>query len=110
MLLKSCSGIWLVGVSERPIQAVRIGDEEDAKEDAAAVDEGRMSVESLNACNTRRLCACGECWRRRVVCSGYAFFFHARAHARHSRAEYRVLVNVQVGMVRHRGRWVGMYR
>jgi len=55
--LESCSGIWLVGVSERPIQTIRIRNEEDAEEDAAAVDEGRVRVESFDACDTRRLCA-----------------------------------------------------
>jgi hypothetical protein len=57
MLLESRSGIWLVGVSERPIQAIRIRNEEDAEEDAAAVDEGRVRVEGFDACDTRRLCA-----------------------------------------------------
>lgn len=54
--MESRSGIWLVGVSERPIQTIRIRNEEDAEEDAAAVDEGRVRVEGFDACDTRRLC------------------------------------------------------
>lgn len=102
MLLETSRSIGLIGASQRAIQAIRVGNEEDAEENEAAVGERGMGVERFDASDTRRLCAQQCCWGlQSAVSSGAVFFFSARADTRHGCAGERILVGVGIDCVNH---------
>lgn len=102
MLLETSRSIGLIGASQRAIQTIRVGNEEDAEEDEAAVGERCMSVKSFDTSDAGRLCAQQCCWRMQsAIGSGAVFFFSARADARHGGAGERILVGVGIDGIRH---------